>query len=113
MDLIDDETYIYIGHHKNTFFFIHNTSNLAYNDKITNEIYCYLIDNGTIDNNNQNVIVFEKDNDVECNKIITIQNKNKNYLDKFEENNLRMFYKQLIKQLRNDIYVIRYSYLHP
>jgi len=105
------EMYIYLGFSNNTYFFKHYIYNKnKFNNEISRQIYNILIKDKFIQDHNENVIIYEFDNET-CN-IISIQHRNKKNISRYDNNNLELYFRRLenINRKDNDIYAIKYDY---
>ncbi len=107
----NSEIYIYLGFYNNTYFFKHHIYNKnEFKNEISRQLYNILIKDKFIHDHNENVIIYEFDNE-ECN-LISIQHRNKNNISKYNNYNLELFFRRLVNANKkdNDIYAIKYDY---
>ncbi len=109
------EMYISLGFFKNTHFFSHFIKNEnEYCPDISGQIYNVLINEHTITNKNDNVIIYDITSDADTMNVISMQHSTKSQLLSFQKNDLREIYRMLHTKIVTDntiqIVVIKYDY---
>ncbi len=108
----DSELYVFLGKANDTFFFQHAVINPKFTKNISYEIYNILMKDHRIEHSEQNVIIYEIDEKNNIFNIISIQHmlKDENKIIKYDIKNLSEYFIYLLKQSKNDIFVIEYKY---
>jgi hypothetical protein len=108
LDSKNAEQYIYLGFLDKTFYFIHKVNNCNFSETITYYIYDIMICNKMINSNDNDIVIFEFNKNIQ--KIIIIQHETNNRKKNYTADHLLDIYRQLIEYNRNNIFVILYNY---
>jgi len=104
--------YLLLSRIENGIFVYHSISDVTSYDKgISYFIYHVLKNNNMINNENENVFIYEHDTSKKTWDLIIIQNKEKGDLEEFDKNNLESIFNEITENVlkNNDTFVISYN----